>query len=111
MKVITAGQSVDAGRSRMPGGDAVAAVCCCRISLEIEIASLSSSERHVSDGVGHRFVCFCKTVDSGGQGKQGMDLRLLELITLNLGKGCIFVITWADHGVGHSPIIAGRSSD
>jgi hypothetical protein len=29
MKVITAGQNVDAGRSRAPAGDAVAAVCCC----------------------------------------------------------------------------------
>jgi hypothetical protein len=28
--IILAGQSVDAGQSQLSGGDAVAAVCCCR---------------------------------------------------------------------------------
>jgi hypothetical protein len=31
MEVVQAGLSVDAGRSRTPEGDAVAAVCCCRV--------------------------------------------------------------------------------
>lgn len=75
-------------------------------------ASLSAPERYVSDGVGQRLVCLRETVDGGGQGQYGEYLGLGHVRVVLQGRGgSAFVITGADHGVGHPPIIAGRSFD